>query len=373
MQPTDVARDHAFHILRVARVVTETADTRSYVLDIPARLEEVFRYRAGQFCTFRVRADGDEHMRCYSMSSAPEGAEPLTVTVKRVPGGRVSNWFHDHVRAGDEVEVRKPGGVFCVREGNAPILAFCGGSGITPVISIARSVLATSDRTLTLLYANRDSASVIFDAELADMAARSGGRLRVHHHLDSDGGFLQAAAISTLNADVPGADIYICGPQPFMDLVEVTLAESGADPGRLSIERFGAVNVPSVIGVIGTSDMASVADSGFGPDDSGDSGDSGDVGPSVPESVTLILKGRRTTVAYSPGDTVLETGRRGGLTPPFSCEQGNCATCMAIVRKGSARMRANNALTPEEVAEGWILTCQAIPEGESVTIEYESW
>ena len=139
-----VRREHGYHPLRVKHIIQETADTRSFVLDVPEDLAEMFRYRAGQFCTFRVHIDDDEHLRSYSMSSAPDTDGDLTVTVKRVPGGLVSNWLHDHVATGDILEATKPAGVFCVHEGDGPVVAFCGGSGITPVMSIAKSVLAAT-------------------------------------------------------------------------------------------------------------------------------------------------------------------------------------------------------------------------------------
>jgi 3-ketosteroid 9alpha-monooxygenase subunit B len=354
--PEDVRREHGFHPLRVKRVVDETHDTRSYVLDVPASLHETFRYRAGQFCTFRVRLDGGEHLRSYSMSSAPETDDDLTVTVKRVPGGLVSNWFNDQVAEGDTLEVTRPAGVFCVRDGGRPIVAFCGGSGVTPVISIAKSVLSDGggggDRTLRMLYANRDAQSVIFDASVRELAARHADRFELRQHLDSDGGYLSAADVAGFASPSLDADFYICGPGPFMDLVEGTLLDLGVGADHILIERFV---VPE--------DAAPAA--APAPDEAAE--------PDATETVVLILNGKRSEVAYRAGDTVLETARRGGLQPPFSCQAGDCATCMALLREGSATMRANNALTPEEVDEGWILTCQSLPHGRRVTVEYESF
>lgn len=355
-----VLRAHGYHHLRVKEVVQETHDARSFVLDVPAELADTFGYKAGQFCTFRVRITGEQHLRSYSMSSAPETDRDLTVTVKRVPGGVVSNWFNDRVAAGDVLELTRPAGVFCVRNSERPVVAFCGGSGITPVMSIAKSALAATVRPVRLLYANRDRASVIFDDELRSLGDRQAGRLDVHLHLDTDGGFLDAGTVAGFAASAaPGldGDFYICGPGPFMDLVEATLLGAGVDAGRISIERFdgpgeAAAPVPA---------DAAVAAAAAGAD------------ADVPESVTLILGGKKVTVGYQPGDTVLQTARRGGLQAPFSCEAGDCATCMAIVREGSATMRVNNALTPDEVAEGWVLTCQALPRGRTVTVEYESF
>lgn len=343
----DVRREHGYHSLRVARIVQETADTRSFVLDVPDDLRDTFRYRAGQFCTFRVRVDGVELLRSYSMSSAPETDADLTVTVKRVEAGLVSNWFNDHLAEGDLVEVTRPAGVFTVREGDRPVVAFCGGSGVTPVISIAKSVLATTRRPVRLLCANRDRRSVIFEDDLRAMADRHPGRLDVRHHHDSDAGFLDVRAVTDFAAGGTDADFYVCGPAPFMDLVEGSLFGIGVSPDRILIERFAAASDAAL----------PVAD-----------------GAEAPDAVTLILNNKKTTVAYQPGDTVLDTARRGGLQPPFSCEAGNCATCMAVLRDGHATMRDNNALTPEEVAEGWILTCQALPQGPgTVTVEYETF
>ncbi len=349
---------HGFHSLLIKRVIDETDDARSFVITVPCDLREAFRYRAGQFCTFRVRVGDDELLRSYSMSSAPETDPDLTVTVKRVPGGLVSNWFNDKVAEGDLVEITRPAGVFCVRAGNRPLMAFCGGSGVTPVISIAKSVLATTVRPVSLLYANRDPGSVIFREDLQSLEARYPGRFNVRHHLDSDAGFMDRLAIADFVADGTDGDFYICGPGPFMDLVERTLDAIGVDADRIAIERFTTGSEPAK-----ESPVAAQSE----PSEPSEPA----AGPGTTETVTLILGGKTNTVAYRAGDTILETARRGGLQPPFSCEAGDCATCMAFLREGSATMRANNALTADEVAEGWVLTCQALPAGASVTVEYE--
>jgi ferredoxin-NADP reductase len=287
------------------------------------------------------------------MSSAPTTDRDLTVTVKRVAGGLVSNWFLDNLVEGDSIELTKPAGVFCPQESARPVLGFCGGSGITPVMSIAKHVLATTQRPVRLLYANRDRHSVIFDAALAALGAAHPGRLEVQHHLDTDEGFLTTGAIARCVAADLGADIYICGPGPFMDLVERTVQTQGAAPERIFIERFLVEQAEK------TSALIEDAPTGF-------------VDAAVPDEVTVTLGGKTVVVRYQPGDTLLETARRGGLRPPFSCEAGNCATCMAFVKEGSVRMRANTALTPEEVEEGWVLTCQSLPLGRTVTVEYEA-
>jgi ferredoxin-NADP reductase len=348
-----VLREHGYHKLRVKGVVRETHDASSFVLEVPDELEEIFRYRPGQFCTFRVDIDGDEQLRSYSMSSAPETDDDLTVTVKRVAGGLVSNWFLDCLGEGDVVEVTKPAGVFCARETQRPVAAFCGGSGITPVMSLAKHVLATTPRSVRLLYANRDRDSVIFEAGLGALGDAHPGRLAVRHHFDSGAGFLTGDDLRDFaGADAGGADCYICGPGPFMDLVEEMLLELGVAPERIFLERFLVEQQEKEDAAVAAADPTGAA--------------------GLPGEVTVILGGKKAVVKYQPGDTVLETARRGGLRPPFSCEAGNCATCMAFLKEGTVAMRANNALTPEEVEEGWILTCQSLPSGDTVTVEYEA-
>jgi 3-ketosteroid 9alpha-monooxygenase subunit B len=348
-----VLREHGYHTLRIARVVPETHDTSSFVLDVPADLAETFRYRPGQFCTFRVHVDGDAQLRSYSMSSAPATDSELIVTVKRVAGGLVSNWLLDNRSEGDTIELTKPAGVFCPRESEGPVLGFCGGSGITPVMSIAKHVLATTERPVRLPYANRDRHSVIFDAALAALGAAHPGRLEIRHHFDTDDGFLTTDALAGFVGADLNADFYICGPGPFMDLVESTVHTQGVAPERIFIERFLVEQAEKTDALI--EDAAT-----------------GSVETAVPDEVTVTLGGKTVVVRYQPGDTLLETARRGGLRPPFSCEAGNCATCMAFLKEGSVRMRANNALTPEEVEEGWVLTCQSLPSGRTVTVEYEA-
>jgi ferredoxin-NADP reductase len=300
-----------------------------------------------------VRIDGEEHLRSYSMSSHPD--EALIVTVKRVPGGAVSGWLIDNVRDGDVLEVTPPAGVFCLQDDELPVVAFCGGSGITPVMSLVRVGLAEAGRRFALLYANRSPDSVIFDAALRELTEQHDGRLLVQHHADSDGGFLTAEAVAAFVDAAPAdARYYVCGPNLFMELVERALLDRGVPTDRIHIERFGAATPALPI------------------ESDGPSADAGDATDDVtPETITLVLKGKTHELKYVRGDTVLETARRGALSPPFSCEAGNCATCMAMLHAGTAHMRNNNALTDEEVDEGWILTCQSTVTGAQVKVEYE--
>ncbi|MFN8025383.1 MAG: ferredoxin--NADP reductase [Acidimicrobiia bacterium] len=337
--------DQNYYPLAVAAVVEETADTRSFVLGLPAEPAGAFAYEAGQFCTFRATIGGQEVVRCYSMSSTPQGGDTsLTVTVKRVPEGVMSNWMIDTLEAGATIEAMRPAGLFVLqeREPTAPIVAFGGGSGITPIFSIIEAALATTARPITLVYANRDADSVIFGARLRELVDAHPDRLTVHWHLDSESGFLTADDCVALVGDQPGADYYVCGPGPYMDVVESALAKIGVSPAHLHIERFVVPGEHVLEERSGT------------------------------ESVTIRLNGRKTTVDYRVGDTILDTARRGGLKPPFSCESGSCATCMAHLDEGSATMRVNNALRPDEVDDNWVLTCQAVPQSRTLTVDYDA-
>jgi ferredoxin-NADP reductase len=366
-EPGDVVRRHGYHRIGVKGIVDETDDTRSLVLEVPGELHEAFRYRPGQFCTFRVHVADEDHARCYSMSSAPETDDDLVVTVKRVPGGVVSNWLNDHVSVGDVLEVTGPMGTFCATPGEGSIVAFCGGSGVTPVLSIAKSALASTGRSVRLLYANQNPNSVIFAEGLESLQAGNPERFQLHHHFDVDGGFLEAPAIAEFATGHLDADFYICGPGPFMDLVEGTLLDMGVEPGAIFIERFetaGQPGPPTLSDVdpvaVREAEVLEAGAPGAGPPEAG-----------PPDQVVLILKGKKNEVVYHAGDTVLETARRASLSAPSSCEAGSCATCMALIREGTATMRVNNALTRDEVEEGWVLTCQALPTSSSITVEYE--
>lgn len=355
----DVVRDHGYHPLRVKRIVQETPDARSYVLDVPDELKAAFSYSSGQFCTFRVRIgsgdDAVELYRSYSMSSAPGIDADLTVTVKQVPGGAVSNWLHENVSEGDVLECNHPAGVFTLRENERPVVALCGGSGITPVLGITKTALHSTERQVALLYANRSADSVIFDKDLLGLTDAHPGRLAVTHHLDAESGLLTADAVRAFIEPFPlDADYYLCGPTPFMDLVEQTLLERGVTAEHILLERFGVT--PGVAAV---------------PTEAADAAGAGTGGEAEAGTVTLTLKGKTHEVDYKPGDTILETARRGGIQPPYSCEAGNCATCMAKLLSGEVRMHANTALTDDEVEEGWILTCQSVLVSPSATVEYE--
>ena len=224
--------------LRISDVKSETADCVSLVFDVPTDHRDRFRYSAGQYLTLRVTVDGVEHRRCYSMSSSPALAEPLRITVKRDPGGVVSNWINDTVVAGAEIHAEAPQGRFVLDSSERDIVAFAGGSGITPVFSLIRTALASTDRKVLLFYANRSADSVIFDAPLRRLIDQYADRLTVHHHLDSDRGVVTPAALTRFLEGVGESEYFVCGPTLFMDAVEATLRASAVSAGHVHLERF---------------------------------------------------------------------------------------------------------------------------------------
>ena len=334
--------------LRVKRVVRETSDAVSIVLDVPESSVRHFGYQAGQFLTLLVCVNGQEHRRCYSMSSAPTPDEDLRITVKRDRDGVVSNWLNDTAAPGNEIHALPPQGRFVLRDTDCELVAFAGGSGITPVFSLLRSALESTTRAARLFYANRGRDSVIFDEPLASLKDVHSERFVLQHHLDDESGFVTPAQIEAFIAHAKNADsaeYYICGPGPFMDIVQATLRTVCVPTDRVHLEHFEVAELP------------------VGP--------STDAGEAVTEEVTIELEKRKITVPYAPGDTLLQTARMAGLSAPSSCEIGSCGTCMARLTQGNARMINNDALEQDEVDDGWVLTCQALPTSRAVRVVYE--
>jgi ferredoxin-NADP reductase len=211
----------------------------------------------------------------------------------------------------------------------------------------------TTERPVRLLYANRDVDSVIFRAELDALHAAHPERLEVVHHLDTEHGFVHSNGVAEFAGAALDADFYICGPGPFMDVVEDALSLAHVPAEQVFIERF-AFAATARLDEPPATPANGVPEAG------------------ATETVVIVLNGREHQVHYQAGETFLETARRAGLRAPFSCEAGSCATCMAHLEEGEATMRVNNALTPGEVAEGWVLTCQGFPASPAVKVVYES-
>jgi 3-ketosteroid 9alpha-monooxygenase subunit B len=337
-----------YHELRVAKVIDETHDTRSYVLDVPPELRERFAYRAGQYLTFEVPLPAERIVRCYSLASSPDVGDEPKVTVKRVAEGRGSNWFHAAVSAGATLRVLPPLGRFVLHDSRAPLLLFAGGSGITPVVSLIKSALATTERRIRLLYANRDARSVIFRAELDALAAAHSGRLEVVHHLDDASGFVTPDEVQAARRGFEDAEHYLCGPGPFMAGVEATLRAAGVGDERIRIERF---ELPSEHAQTGVTEAAPAA--------------------GLPSEIVVHLEGKTHRVPYTPGQTILAAARAAGLAPPFACEEAFCGSCAAKRVRGEVALDRNDVFTAQELAEGWILTCHGRPASAECEISWD--
>jgi 3-ketosteroid 9alpha-monooxygenase subunit B len=335
--------------LRVSEVIEETHDTRSFVFDVPPELRERFEYRPGQFLSFKIPYDGRILTRSYSLASSPHTDTAHKVTVKRVDDGRISHWMNDKVQVGSRLMVVPPAGLFVLNDARRKIVLFGGGSGITPVISIIKSALATTDRKLELIYANRDDRSIIFRDELAALVAANPSRFAIAHSLDDVDGFLDRSGVKRhVGADLD-ADFYLCGPGPFMATVEESLRELGVAHALVHIERFVSPPDPGL-------HIEEVSE-GIADD-------------TVPDTITVVLDGETRDVPYGKGEKLLWAAREAGLEPPFSCEEGYCSCCMAKLVAGEVKMDTNDCLTPDLIEEGWILTCQARCVSGKVKIEY---
>lgn len=346
----DGGDEDGFYTLRVAAVRRESNDTVSVIFDIPESLEERFAYRAGQYLTLRVPVDGKQLNRCYSMSTAP-GVDPtMRVTIKQVAEGRASRWLNESLAAGDSLKVMAPAGRFCLRDHDGPVILFGAGSGITPLISLAKAALASTGRRVTLVYVNRDRESVIFADELDAIAEAHQERFTLIHWLDVERGLIDAAGVRALDVFEPGSDFYICGPTPFMHIVETTVLATGADREHVFVEHF-----------------VSPPDDDAPPEPAGPALLAGE----PCEKLTITLRGEERQLEYKVGDTIVEAARRVGLRPPVSCLQGECGTCIARVTKGSVVMYFNGVLTPSEVEQGYVLTCQSMPSSKDVAVVFE--
>jgi 3-ketosteroid 9alpha-monooxygenase subunit B len=332
--------------LRVARVVEETADARSFVLDVPEALKGELRYAPGQYVTVEVPWESFRIRRCYSLSSTPELDAAPQFTVKRVEGGRMSNHLIDTVREGDELTIHRPAGRFVLGPDarGATLSLFAGGSGITPVFSILKAALRDGTRRIRLLYANRDAASTIFARELAELARAHADRLEVHHHHDDASGYLTPESLDGWlrrgESDARASDHYVCGPGPFMAAVHDALRAARVPDERIWIEKFVSPEDPDRRDASG----AEVA-----------------MSAGAPESFLVTLGSKIHRVPYESPRTLLAACKAAGVRAPSSCEDGFCGSCMARLVEGEVTMANPLALSDRDVERGRVLACQARP------------
>lgn len=353
-----------FHSLKIADIVAETADAYSIRFEVPTELGKFFAFRAGQHLTLRATINGEDVRRNYSLCTAPADGEWM-VTVKRIGGGLFSNWVGSQLKPGDTLDVMVPHGSFTTDfdpTRQRHLVGIAGGSGITPVISLIKTLLRDEKRSrFTLLYGNRDSSSVIFLEALAGLKDRYLGRLEIYHFLDAEeqevelfNGMLDRArvdeAIDLLIPDATQVDgWFICGPGPMMDAAESVLTGKGIAKDLIHIERFTADRPTDS----NSKQMAELQTQAEG----------------VTLSVTLDGRTRRVPFTAS---NILDSARDAGMPAPFACKAGVCATCRAKVTSGKVEMAARYGLTDNEVADGYVLTCQSVPLGSGVAVDYDA-
>jgi ring-1,2-phenylacetyl-CoA epoxidase subunit PaaE len=348
-----------FHPLRVAQVERLTDDAVAVTFDVPADLAEDYAFAPGQALTLR-RVDGDrDERRSYSIC-APVGAAPR-VGVREVPGGFFSSFLVHEVRPGDEIDVLPPSGTFTADLSTPADHVFVvAGSGVTPVLSLASTVLRDGESTVTVFYGNRRTNTVMFADELADLKDRYGTRLQLVHVLSREprdaeltSGRLDGERLRTLVGafvDVPEVDHWwLCGPHGMVTDARALLSELGVPADQVHQELFYVDDLPP--------------EPVRGDDQTVE-------GPS--SQVTIVLDGRSTTLALPRGVPVLDSAQQVRSDLPFACKGGVCGTCRARVTTGEVEMRRNFALEDDELAAGFVLTCQARPTTDAVTVDYDS-
>jgi ferredoxin-NADP reductase len=330
--------------VRVARVVRETPDAVTLVFEDPAGAP--IRFVPGQFFTLILPVGAEVLRRAYSASSDARDTERVAVTVKRVTGGVVSNHVNDHVREGDLLQVLGPSGSFVAPasgEDERHLVLLAGGSGITPMMSIARTTLATEPKTrITLVYGNRGEGDIIFRASLDELARAHGARFTVRHVLsDPPAGW--TGGVGMLEERVVHAELdacgalgdarfFLCGPEPMMRASRAALRARGVTDDRILEERF---NMPH----LRTRAAAALANAG-------------------PQILTIRANGAGVREVYvAPEQTMLEAGLSAGVAMEYSCAMGGCGACKVRLCEGAVEMEEPNCLTAQERGEGYVLAC----------------
>lgn len=352
---------HHFHKLKLAGVRREAEDAVSLTLEVPVALRAEFAFAPGQHLTLRRVVDGEEQRRSYSLCAGVDDGE-WRIGVRELPGGLFSTWANRELQAGDDIECMAPDGAFCVTlqpQAARHLLLVAAGSGITPLLSIAKSVLAREPASrVTLIYGNRRFASVMFREELEDLKNRHLGRFALYHVFSREpqdielfAGRLDASRVARfLDTLVPVGDVddvFLCGPSAMLDELVALFAARGVAEEHLHVERFGTGELPA------PARDTPIVD-----------------GPEA--RVTVIADGltRELRLARN-GDSILDAARAAGLDLPFSCKSGVCSTCRARLTGGSVSMDRNFALMKADLAAGFILTCQAHPTSEAVVVNFD--
>jgi len=354
-----------FHPLTVTDVNHDTRDAVVVTLAPSAEDRAAFDFTQGQYLTFRHDFDGTEVRRCYSICAGKDDGV-LRVGIKRVDGGAFSSWAKDNLKPGDVMEAMPPMGNFFVpldADAERHYLGFAGGSGITPVLSLIKTVLAREPHSrFTLVYANRAVNTIMFREEIEDLKNRYLGRLSVIHVLESGGEDIdlftgrvdaeKCAQLFRLWIDVKDADTaFICGPEPMMLAIAGALREHGMSDAQIKFELFASAQPGRLKRPVKSAEAARA-------------------GNTCTASVTLDGARREFTLPKD-GTTLLEAALAADIDAPFACKAGVCSTCRAKVLEGEVEMIANHALEDYEVERGYVLTCQCVPLSDRLVVDYD--
>ena len=349
-----------FHSLKIAEVRRETPDSVSLRFDLPAELSAEYAFTPGQHLALRTHLDGEEVRRSYSICAGLDDGE-LRVAIKKVGGGRFSCWAIEHLKAGDAIDVMTPDGRFTVPvdAGHAKhYAAFAAGSGITPILSLAKTLLRREPRSrFTLVYGNRRAATAMFQEELEDLKDRYLARFALYNvfsreeqEVDLFNGRIDASKVRVfLDTLVPVDSIdeaFVCGPASMIDEVEAALHAAGVPANHVHVERFGTPGT-------GETRAEPAADAALA-------------------RVTFVVDGLKREVQFQrEHGSLLEAGAAAGLDLPFSCKGGMCCTCRARLLEGEVKMRKNFALEQADLDAGFVLTCQSYPLSERVLLSFD--
>lgn len=337
--------------LTVLDVTAETPDAKSIVLGVPPESAHLFEYRPGQFLTVEIPLDSGSMARCYSLSSAPGVDQHLQITVKRGGAGAGSGWLLDRVEPGMVLRSLRPAGTFTPRAGVPNLLLYAAGSGITPMMSIIKSVTAASGRPTILVYANRDADSIIFGAELAALE-REHPQLRVVHWLECDRGLPSVENLASYAGDPAALEVLICGPSAFMGIAAEAARSAGVAADHVHLEAF-----------------ETAAQNPFEESTGRRAPEDRPTGPGA--DLTVTLDGRVSRLVWPTDSHLVDVLLAAGLDAPYSCRKGNCSACAVVLLSGEVTMDANEVLDPADLADGLILGCQARPASESVEVTYD--
>ncbi len=339
--------ERTFHQLKVAAVIAETAEACSLVFDVPPGLEAAFDYQPGQFLTLRIPSDREGSVaRCYSLCSSPLTGDPLTVTVKQTLDGYASRWIAENVKPGTVLDVLPPAGMFVPSSLDDDFLLLAAGSGITPVMSILKSVLAAGRGRVVLVYANRDERSVIFGPALKKLAATAGSRLVVVHWLDVLQGLPTAEQMVPLVRPFSAYRIFASGPDPFLSVVKAAASVVGVPQRGVRVERFLSLQ--------------------HNPFDAPEP-----VAGGIAATLEVTLDGASRSLTWPAGTRMLDVLIDAGLDPPFSCREGICGACACQLTCGKVDMASNEVLEDADIADGLVLACQSVALTPDVSVSFE--